>query len=91
MADGKQGNPTKPQGPALPGGSAAPVRAPGTAPGGTPKGATVDTTGTPNFLATGASVSSILNNDGYVGVDPIYQNSASHVESPNAPEEPEEG
>lgn len=42
------------------------------------------TSGTPAFLAKGVPVSDILNNEdeGYIGVDPIYQNGASANERP---------
>ncbi|ANA87250.1 hypothetical protein SEA_GIBBLES_15 [Gordonia phage Gibbles] len=91
MADTKQGNPTKSTTPPNMGSPAKPAVAPSTKPN-TPSGPTVDTSGTPNFLAAETATFADVYNDsseGFVGVDPIYQNYASHVDAPK-PTEPEE-
>ena len=89
MVDNKNGNPTAPQvGPNQ--GRATPAVSPGNTKPSTPSGKAVDTTGVPNFLAGAeGTFEDVYNKDGFVGVDPIYQNFASHVDSPN-PEEPAE-
>lgn len=83
--DTKKGNPVFPQVPPNQG-RATPARSPGNTRSTNPSGGkAVDTSGVPNFLAkSDASFEDIYNDEdrGFVGVDHIYQNYASHLESP---------
>lgn len=80
--DTKGGNPTKPQvGPNQ--GHATPAKAPGSNKPSTPGHSPTDrTSGTPDFLSRGVPASEVLNKDGYIGVDPVYQNAANATERP---------
>lgn len=93
MAIKPDGSVTKPSGPVVPGKSAKPAVSPGnTKPAEVGKANSPLLPGVPEFLVSGAvSADEAFNGDGYIGVDPIYQNGATANERPIPEEEPETG
>ncbi|AKC02936.1 hypothetical protein AXJ11_gp08 [Gordonia phage GordDuk1] len=91
MAVKPDGSVTKPSGPVVPGGSAKPAVSPGnTKPNEVGKSNSPLLPGTPEFLIKDAvGPDEVFNQDGYLGVDPVYQNGATANERPIPPEEPE--